>query len=100
MNAHKFAFQDLYILDLKPTTRTHWHSWGKLMDNRKYLKEAFPFTVLFFSKHINNIRCSRLILNNNTQVSCSWTGRKHPESNTHMSEMLIAAMDNILRTDY
>lgn len=41
MNAHKFAFQDFYILDLKPTTRTHWHSWGKLMDNRKYLKEAF-----------------------------------------------------------
>lgn len=28
MNAHKFAFQDLYILDLKPTTKTHWESQG------------------------------------------------------------------------
>lgn len=48
VNAHKFAFEDLYILDLKSTTKPHWESQGKMMGNRKYLKGTFLFTVAFF----------------------------------------------------
>lgn len=47
MNAHKFTFQDLYVLDLKPTTKACWESWGKMIDNRKYLNGTFLVVVVF-----------------------------------------------------
>lgn len=54
MNAHKFAFQDLHVLDLKPTTKACWESWGKMRDNRKYLKGTFLVMVGFlFLNEIN-----------------------------------------------
>lgn len=37
MNAHKFAFQNLYVLGLKPTTKTHWESQGKMMSDEMIL---------------------------------------------------------------
>lgn len=45
-----------YILDLKPTTKPHWESQGKMMDNRKYLKGTFLITVVFFLNAINMLK--------------------------------------------
>ena len=56
MNASKFAFQDLRILDLKPTTKPHWESQGKIMDNKMHLKVIFLFTVVFFLNGINKLK--------------------------------------------
>lgn len=53
VNAQKFAFQDLYFLDLKPAIKTHQESQSKVMDNRKYLKGTVPFTVNF-----NFLKCN------------------------------------------